>query len=414
MFRKKFSMGVVLLLTVMLLLGTLNASAADTNIAPLGTASASYCSPWEDVNAVNDGYNPSSSGDRAHAVYGNWDNPGSTQWVQYDFAQSYTISKSDVYWFRDISDGGEIDVPASCAIKYWNGSSWIDVSNPAGLGVAANTYNTTTFTPVTTSKIRLQMTAKTSNSTGILEWRVWGTASDGNTPVVATPPGWINSFYKKAVMIHGIPICSTNAVPDQALINGYNILEPYLRKISVEKPEIIQKMNQNRVYVIVIGLNETNAQHPSWAGYNDPSWPRRGGGGLNTTVLEEDLIVPSNDTWRQNFCGLVHEFTHTMLSYGLGDANHQGADMTYYNRILAAYNSAISKNLYTESSYDRSNYHEYFCGQVGRWFNGNPTDLNVPNAANLTDRQQLEIYDPAVYQICSELYGPYSLPAPWD
>lgn len=414
MLKSKFSKGAVLLLTVMLLLGTLNASAADTNIASLGTASTSYCSPWENVNAVNDGYNPSSSEDRAHAVYGNWDNPGTTQWVQYDFSQSYTISKSDVYWFRDISGGGAIDVPASCAIKYWNGSSWGEVSNPVGLGVSANTYNTTTFTPVTTTKIRLQMTAKTAYSTGILEWKVWGTASNSNTPIVTTPPSWINSFYKKAVMIHGIPICSTNAVPDQALINGYNILEPYLRKISVEKPEIIQKMNQNGVYVIVIGLNETNAQHPSWAGYNDPSWPRRGGGGLDTTVLEEDLIVPSNDTWRQNFCGLVHEFTHTMLSYGLGDADHQGADRTYYNRILAAYNSAISKNLYTESSYDRSNYHEYFCGQVGRWFDGNPTDLNVPNAANLTDRQQLEIYDPAVYQICSELFGPYNLPAPWN
>ncbi|WP_256757033.1 DUF5695 domain-containing protein [Cohnella sp. WQ 127256] len=142
-----------------------------TNIAPLGTASTSFVSSWESLTGLNDGYTPTSSGDRGHLVYGNWDNPNSTQWVQYDFAQNYTISSVDVYWFDD--DGG-IDLPASYTIQYWNGTAWVNVVSPTGLGLLANQYNTTTFTPVSTSKIRLNVTAKATTSTGISSWKVTG------------------------------------------------------------------------------------------------------------------------------------------------------------------------------------------------------------------------------------------------
>ncbi|HEX7055909.1 MAG TPA: LamG domain-containing protein, partial [Bacilli bacterium] len=148
-----------------------NAAPTLTNIAPLGTASTSYVSPWESLAGLNDGYEPTSSADRGHPVYGNWDNPGTTQWVQYDFSQNYTISKVDVYWF---DDNLGIDLPASCSIQYWDGTAWADVSNPVGLGVLGNQYNTTTFTPITTNKIRLNITAKENFSTGIETWKVYG------------------------------------------------------------------------------------------------------------------------------------------------------------------------------------------------------------------------------------------------
>jgi len=625
--KAKRALSVVIAAILLIISNSFVSVAADVNVALTATPSTSYCSPWESITALNDGYDPAHSNDRSHAVYGNWNNPGTTQWVQYDFPQSYTISKCDVYWF---DDNQGIDLPASCAFKYWNGSSWVSVSNPVGLGVLGNQYNTTTFTPVTTTRIRLEITAKPNYSTGILEWKVWSSdsgsppqgglvahykfdessgsqASDssgngktgtlnggaswtsgksgnavnlsgnsqyvslpsgivsglndftvaawvkldtrsnwarifdfgtgtsyymfltpssssstvrfaiknggseqqinstsalptgvwkhvavtlsGNTgrlyidgvlagtnsnmtikpsnlpatnlnyigrsmysndpyldgqvddfriysralssneiadlagtsgggdptgPVVTTPPSWIHSFYKKCVMIHGIPICSTNAVPDAALIKAYYVLDAQLKKIVTDKPDVLQQMLNNRVYVIIVGLNETNSMHPSWAGYNDPSWPRRGGGGNPTTVLEEDCIVPPNDTWRQNFCGLVHEFAHTLLTYGIGDAGRPGADPATYNAIVAAYNAAKAAGKYQESSYDMNNYHEYFTGQSCRWFNANPTNLNVPNASSKTDRQQLQEYDPAIYNILASLYGDYPLPEPWN
>ncbi|WP_425436311.1 discoidin domain-containing protein [Paenibacillus rigui] len=105
-------------------------------------------------------------------MYGNWDNPGTTQWVQYDFASARTISSTDIYWFDD--DQG-IDLPASYTLQYWNGTAWVNVANPSGLGIAANQYNTTTFTPVSTTKFRVNITAKAAYSTGMESWKVYGT-----------------------------------------------------------------------------------------------------------------------------------------------------------------------------------------------------------------------------------------------
>ncbi|AAK76811.1 M6 family metalloprotease-like protein [Clostridium acetobutylicum] len=141
-----------------------------TNIAGQATASTSYVSDWESISALNDGKDPTSSNDRSGAVYGNWPKTGS-QWIEYQFNKPFTISSCDVYWFKD---GQGIDVPASYTILYWDGSAWQYVKNPKGLGTAINKYNTTTFTPVTTNAIAIQMESNGNYSTGILEWKVFG------------------------------------------------------------------------------------------------------------------------------------------------------------------------------------------------------------------------------------------------
>lgn len=143
----------------------------EMNIASKATVITSHCSDWESTNALNDGYDPLNSNDRTHEVYGNWPETG-TQYVEYDFDKEYTISKCDLYWFKD---NGGIDVPKSYKIKYWNGKKWTSVKNASGLGREIDKYNTTTFTPVTTQKIRVEMTSNGTYSTGILEWKVSGT-----------------------------------------------------------------------------------------------------------------------------------------------------------------------------------------------------------------------------------------------
>jgi hypothetical protein len=141
-----------------------------SNIAGQATPSTSYVSDWENISALNDGRDPTSSNDRSSAVYGNWPKTGS-QWVEYQFNKQFTISSCDVYWFKD---GQGIDVPASYNIVYWDGSAWQYVKNPKGLGTEINKYNTTTFTPVITNAIAIQMNSNGNYSTGILEWKVYG------------------------------------------------------------------------------------------------------------------------------------------------------------------------------------------------------------------------------------------------
>lgn len=161
---------------------------AGSNLALSASSSTSYCSSWESITALNDGYDPTNSNDRSYTVYGNWPQTG-TQWVQYDWNSAVTINKVSVYWFDD--DQG-IDLPASCVFKYWDGSSYVNVSNPVGLGVVGNQYNTTTFTQVTTTSLRLEVTGNGSYSTGILEWRVYG--PDGSS--TPNPVGDLFTWYK--------------------------------------------------------------------------------------------------------------------------------------------------------------------------------------------------------------------------
>jgi hypothetical protein len=144
-----------------------NPGGGSTNHALTGTRSTSYVSPWENLAAINDGFTPTSSADRSHPVYGNWPQQG-TQWVQYDWTAPVTLRQASVYWF---DDNQGIDLPASCQVQYWTGSAWATPPGATACGVAANTFNTVTFTPVTTTRLRLSITSRSGFSTGVLEVR---------------------------------------------------------------------------------------------------------------------------------------------------------------------------------------------------------------------------------------------------
>lgn len=139
------------------------------NAAVDADVSTSFVSSWESLIGLNDEYDPVSSADRNHPIYGNWDTAGTVQWVQYDFAQPVKLSSSQIYWFDD-NDG--IDLPESFNLQYWNGTEWQEVSNPSAYGVLPDQYNVTTFDPVTTTKIRVNIQAKPTTSTGIQQWKV--------------------------------------------------------------------------------------------------------------------------------------------------------------------------------------------------------------------------------------------------
>ncbi|MFG1612465.1 glycoside hydrolase family 43 protein [Nonomuraea wenchangensis] len=139
------------------------------NLAASATASTSYVSPWETLAAINDGYTPANSADHSHGAYGNWNHQG-TEWIEYRWPTAQTVSRSEVYWFDD--DQG-IDLPASCRVQYWTGSAYADVPGQSGCGVAANTFNATTFPSISTTRLRLNITSRTGYSTGVLEWRAF-------------------------------------------------------------------------------------------------------------------------------------------------------------------------------------------------------------------------------------------------
>ncbi|WP_372490081.1 T9SS type A sorting domain-containing protein [Chitinophaga sedimenti] len=143
-----------------------------SNIAPLATATTSYVSSWETIAALNDGFPPANSNDKSHGAYGNWNNPNSTQWVQYTWPSNYNISSVEVYWF---DDNGGVLTPTTATLQYYNNatSTWV---NYGPIPRVKDANNVLAVTGVTTNQLRVSM-LNTTQSTGILEWRVLGTPS---------------------------------------------------------------------------------------------------------------------------------------------------------------------------------------------------------------------------------------------
>ncbi len=149
------------------------------NLAKVATPSASNASGDARLSALNDGFVPSSSHDHQHGVFGTWPHV-EPQWVQYDWSKPVTTNRVEVYWWVD---GQGVGAPASYKVTYWNGSAFVPVANAKGLGIDANSFNSTTFDAVKTDKLRLEIVSDGTHSPGILEWKVYSTG-----PVPLFPP----------------------------------------------------------------------------------------------------------------------------------------------------------------------------------------------------------------------------------
>ena len=159
-------------------------------IAMLARVSTSYVSPWETLEAVNDGVEPIPGGRKLDAKpngkgYGNWNDPSPTQWLQYDFDRTYTVDSTDVWWWSDTDDPyalfetDHLRFPASWICEYLDEADgqWKQVmptGDPAYPLVDCN-YSTCTFEPVIANGLRITISRRPDCWTGALQWRVNGT-----------------------------------------------------------------------------------------------------------------------------------------------------------------------------------------------------------------------------------------------
>jgi uncharacterized protein len=176
------------------------------NIAKVATPSSFAIASENKISALNDGFVPESSFDRSHGFYGLhslWDNEGKMPWVQYDWAVPVSIDKVEIYWAVDKprpagmpgSGWPRLHVPASYRLLYWNGSDFVPVNQPQGLGLDADSFNGTTFEAVKTTKIRLEVTPQKGQPSGVLEWRVY------NAGAVPELPPVIDAGVDRSVML---------------------------------------------------------------------------------------------------------------------------------------------------------------------------------------------------------------------
>jgi DUF1680 family protein len=163
------------------------------NIARVAIPTSQTMRSENKISALNDGLTPENSFDRSHALYALWSRSPEDRadWVQYEWSEPLKIEKVEVYWAVDRprpaaipgSSWQQIKAPESYRILYWNGNDFVPVVRPQGLGVAADSFNSTTFKPVSTSKLRLEVIPQANQPAGILEWRVFNYG-----PAPALPP----------------------------------------------------------------------------------------------------------------------------------------------------------------------------------------------------------------------------------
>ena len=187
------------------------------NLAKVAIPSSLTMLSENKISSLNDGLVPTSSRDRRNGSYSirrGFEGDTRAQWVQYDWTKPVSTNKIDVYWAIDPprpngppgSGFGRTAAPASYRILYWNGSDFVPVSNPQGLGVAGDTFNSTSFDEVKTYKLRLEVVPDGTHAAGIMEWKVY---NSGPVPMLAPV---VNAGIDRSVVIGGKTYLAGTAV----------------------------------------------------------------------------------------------------------------------------------------------------------------------------------------------------------
>ncbi|NJC89137.1 MAG: hypothetical protein FIB02_11515, partial [Desulfuromonas sp.] len=165
---------------------------ASTANGGVATASSTYVgAAIITLSSVNDG-------DRKGGLFWGDNTPNvSPDWVQITFSGQKTINEIDVFNLQDNYSSllepteamvGTLYPNTSFNVEYWNGTNWVVV--PGGNITGNNKiWNKVTFTPITTSQIRVYVTGNTNGYSMLTEVEAYtGTEASTPTTVSLTAP----------------------------------------------------------------------------------------------------------------------------------------------------------------------------------------------------------------------------------
>jgi len=263
------------------------------------------------------------------------------------------------------------------------------------------------------------------------------TASQPQKPFVAdykkimitTPPTelGLDTFYKKYADAFGIPIVSSEKVPDDALLIARDIVNYMLLK----RVDVRSALINRKARVLVMAQTEMETDLPERRDWKKPTkddrrltpgerenydkpggiasmtdreyWNRRarGMGGTVTSCAEENLLgYPGTRYYGENI--LVHEFSHNIMGA------LRTADAALYAEIEAAYESAKSKSMY-KGQYAINTVAEYWAEGTQWWFWSNFEFYDGQTRVQSPD--DLKAYDPTLYNIFERVYAGHHIPA---
>jgi len=225
--------------------------------------------------------------------------------------------------------------------------------------------------------------------------------------VVKPPPAGLglDPFYKKHLDAGGLPIISSDKVPDLALREAQAIV---LRMTS-KRPDILRSMIDRKTRLAIMARTEVTTDIPEHRDLNTAfpktDWNKRCRGVGATAVrpacsaTEENLLQLDDDRYRGESI-LIHEFGHTMLVMGLDPV-----DPKFRTEVGAAYHDAMSKGLF-KNTYAATNVDEYWAEGVQDWFDANLKSTPANGIHNeIGTRCDLKRYDPALAGLLEKVFG---------
>jgi hypothetical protein len=253
--------------------------------------------------------------------------------------------------------------------------------------------------------------------------------------MITAPPAelGLDPFYRKYADAFGIPVVSSEKVPDAALLMARDIINYMLLK----RPDIRAVLVERKSRMLVMAVSEGEADLPErrdWkkpafddrrltpaerARYHQPGgiasqtdrdyWNARarGMGGNITSCAEENLLgYPGTRYYGEHIA--VHEFSHNIMSA------LRKADPALFAEIQPAYEAAKAKGLYRDErgeQYAINTVAEYFAEGTQWWFWSNYEFYDRNTQARVQSPDDLKAYDPTLYSILDRIYAGHRIPA---
>jgi hypothetical protein len=212
-------------------------------------------------------------------------------------------------------------------------------------------------------------------------------------------------FYKKYVDAGGLPVVSSEKVPDQALLEAKAIIVQMIAK----RPDAVKSMIELKTRVAIMAQSEVTIDVPEhsdlYTAFPGTDWNKRcrGVGATRArpvcSAAEENVLQYEKDRYRGESI-LIHEFGHTLYSMGIAPV-----DPKFAERLEAAYQSALAHGLFA-NTYAATNVDEYWAEGVQDWFDANLESAPANGIHNeINTRRELERYDPALAKLLAEVFG---------
>ena len=277
-----------------------------------------------------------------------------------------------------------------------------------------------------TSDVRSQTTQATTEKTA---QRVGAIVTTYEQSMVTALPSTLvlDTFYKKYADAFGIPIVSSNKVPNAALLIARDIVNYMLMK----RMDVRTALISSKARVLVMAETEMETDLPERSDWKKPTkedrrltpgerdnydklggiasmsdreyWNKRarGMGGNVTSCAEENLLgYPDTRYYGENI--LVHEFSHNIMNA------LRKADPALHKEIEVAYDSAKARGMY-KGQYAINTVDEYWAEGTQWWFWSNFEFMDGQQRIQSGD--DLKIYDPTLYNILDKVYIGHHIPA---